>query len=101
MLRRRLLLTTFLFLLGVAAAPHPRTEVAVRVNTPALTIDHRESMAREVSRALNQPNIRVTVTMSDRIVGAGSQATFVNGTPTASEIRLARSGMRIKRRSAG
>src|SRR4051812_35207885 len=67
-MRRRLLL--LIALIFVAAAPHPRTEVAVRVNTPALTIEHRESMAQEVSRALNQPNIRVTVIMSDRIIGA-------------------------------
>ena len=70
MVRRRLLLTFFLFLLAVAAAPRPSTEVTVRVNTPDLTIDHRESMAQEVSRALNQPNIRVRVTMSDRVVAS-------------------------------
>jgi len=80
MVRRRLPLIAFLFLLAVAAAPRPSTEVAVRVNTPALTIDHRESMAQEVARALDQPNIRVTVTMSDRVVG---RRTVPKRSPTA------------------
>lgn len=75
MVRRRLPLIAFLFLLAVAAAPRPSTEVTVRVNTPELTIDHRESMAQEVSRALNQPHIRVTVTMSDRVVSSRPVAT--------------------------
>jgi hypothetical protein len=84
----------FLFLLAVAAAPRPHTEVAVRVNTPDLAIEHQEAMAQEVSRALNRSNIRVTVIMSDRVIGVGPHATFDKGAPTASEIRLARSGMR-------
>ena len=74
MFGRRLLLLAFLFLLTAAAAPRPHTEVAVRVNTPDLAIEHQEAMAQEVSRALNQPNIRVTVIMSDRIVARGTPA---------------------------
>lgn len=83
MLWRRLLLLAFLFLLTAAAAPRPRTEVAVRVNTPALTIDHRQAMAQEVAQALNLPNVRVTVTMTDRVVGAGAQGSFEKFVPTA------------------
>lgn len=65
---RNLLLAVLAFALMMGAARRPRTEVAVRVNTPELTIDHRAALAEEIARAINQPNVRVTVTMIDRVV---------------------------------
>ena len=91
-MRRKLLLLVALLLLSVAAAQRPRTEVSVRVNTPALTIEHRAAIAQEVARALNQPNTRVTVTMIDRVIGAGEHPIFDKAVPIRRATRIAGSG---------
>jgi hypothetical protein len=87
-----MLLLVALLLLSVAAVQRPRTEVTVRVNTPALGIEHRAAMAQEVTRFLNQANTRVTVTMVDRVIGAGEHPIFDKAVPIRRATRIAGSG---------